>query len=39
VVRGAAVWTLGRLDGERLERERAGRLAGEVDEAVREEWA
>jgi epoxyqueuosine reductase len=39
VVRGAAVWALGRLDGERLERERAGRLAGEVDEAVRSEWA
>jgi epoxyqueuosine reductase len=38
VVRGAAAWALGRLDGERLGRERAGRLAGEVDEAVREEW-
>ncbi|PAX08027.1 tRNA epoxyqueuosine(34) reductase QueG [Sphingomonas lenta] len=37
VVRGAAVWALGRLDPERLERER-WRAAGEEDEEVREEW-
>ena len=37
VVRGAAVWALGRLDPARLEAER-WRAAGEEDEGVREEW-
>ena len=39
VVRGAAVWALGRLDGARWRRERERRLVVEVDEAVRWEWA
>ncbi|MDB5705426.1 MAG: epoxyqueuosine reductase [Sphingomonas bacterium] len=39
VVRGAAVWALGRLDGGRFESERSTRLAGETDEVVRDEWA
>jgi len=38
VVRGAAVWALGRLDPARWARERAVRLGGEVDELVRVEW-
>ena len=38
VVRGAAAWALGRLDPARFERERAARLAVEVDDEVRREW-
>ena len=38
VVRGAAVWALGRLDRAMLERERRARLAAEEDENVRGEW-
>ena len=38
VVRGAAAWALGRLAPERFEAARAGRLAEEADEGVREEW-
>jgi len=37
VVRGAAVWALGRLDRRALEAERV-RAAAEEDEIVREEW-
>ncbi len=39
VVRGAAVWALGRLDRARWVAEREGRLATEVDETVLAEWA
>ena len=39
LVRGAAVWALGRLQPERLPELRAGHLAQERDEVVREEWA
>ena len=39
VVRGAAVWALGRLDPGRWAAERAARLAAETDEDVRAEWA
>nr|WP_256731472.1 tRNA epoxyqueuosine(34) reductase QueG [Sphingomonas sp. dw_22] len=38
VVRGAAVWALGRLDAGRWEAERAVRLDVETDEVVRGEW-
>jgi epoxyqueuosine reductase len=38
VVRGAAVWALGRLDAGRWEQERDGRLAEEGNEIVRGEW-
>ncbi|GAA0323418.1 tRNA epoxyqueuosine(34) reductase QueG [Sphingomonas oligophenolica] len=38
VVRGAAVWTLRRLDRERWVSEREARSAGEGDEVVRNEW-
>jgi epoxyqueuosine reductase len=38
LVRGAAVWALGQLDAGAFGRVKAGRLAGEEDEAVREEW-
>lgn len=38
VVRGAAVWALGRLDMERWERERSVRMLTENDETVRAEW-
>nr|WP_317892910.1 tRNA epoxyqueuosine(34) reductase QueG [uncultured Sphingomonas sp.] len=38
VVRGAAVWALGRLDAERFAGERGARLAGEADADVRAEW-
>jgi epoxyqueuosine reductase len=38
VVRGAAVWALGRLDTGRWEWERSTRFGGETDEIVREEW-
>ena len=38
VVRGAAVWALGRLDAGRAVAERAARLPGETDETVRAEW-
>jgi len=39
VVRGAAVWALGRLDVGRWAKERGARLASEADEMVRSEWA
>ena len=39
VVRGAAVWALGRLDRNRWEREQALRSPAEQDESVRAEWA
>ena len=38
IVRGAAVWALGRLDQAAWSRERAGRLRSEADDAVRDEW-
>ena len=38
VVRGAAVWALGRLDAGRFNEERAARAAVEGDEMVRDEW-
>ena len=38
LVRGAAVWALGRLDAETFGRAKAVRLAGEDDEGVRSEW-
>ncbi|GAO39726.1 hypothetical protein SCH01S_39_00110 [Sphingomonas changbaiensis NBRC 104936] len=38
VVRGAAVWALGRLDEAMLGEERKSRLHEEPDEIVREEW-
>ncbi len=37
-VRGTAVWALGQLDPQRWQAERAARLAGEDDLAVRAEW-
>ncbi|WP_188055962.1 tRNA epoxyqueuosine(34) reductase QueG [Sphingosinithalassobacter sp. CS137] len=37
-VRGTAVWALGQLDPQRWQAERAARLAGEDDPAVRAEW-
>lgn len=39
VVRGAAIWALGRLDPERWENERALRRPGEPDETVLAEWS
>ena len=39
VVRGAAVWALGRLDRARWAKERGARLVSEADEMVRSEWA
>lgn len=39
VVRGAAVWALGRLDGARAGAERTVRAAGEADSGVCAEWA
>ena len=39
LVRGAAVWALGRLSAEGFERARDARLAGEADEGVKTEWA
>jgi epoxyqueuosine reductase len=39
VVRGAAVWALGRLDGARAGAERTARAAGEPDSGVCAEWA
>jgi len=39
VVRGAAVWALGRLDGARAGAERTARAAGEPDAGVCAEWA
>ncbi|WP_267389634.1 tRNA epoxyqueuosine(34) reductase QueG [Sphingomonas sp. GC_Shp_3] len=39
VVRGAAVWALGRLDGARAGAERTVRAAGEADPGVCAEWA
>ena len=38
VVRGAAVWALGRLDAARFVEERAARAGGEEDDVVRGEW-
>lgn len=38
VVRGAAVWALGRLDAAEWARERAGRLPREAETEVRAEW-
>jgi epoxyqueuosine reductase len=38
LVRGAAVWALGRLDRARLERQRAQRRAAETDADVAAEW-
>ncbi len=38
LVRGAAVWALGRLAPERWHAERAGRFAAEPDVSVRAEW-
>jgi epoxyqueuosine reductase len=39
LVRGAAVWALGRLDRARLERCSATRMAEETDSEVAAEWA
>jgi epoxyqueuosine reductase len=39
LIRGAAVWALGRLDRERLARRAAARSAAETDPQVIEEWA
>ena len=39
VVRGAAVWALGQLDGERSGRERSIRIGREQDGQVASEWA
>lgn len=38
LVRGAAIWALGRLDPERWSIERARRAADELDASVAEEW-
>jgi epoxyqueuosine reductase len=38
VVRGAAVWALGRLDEKVFERERAARLACETDQQAKSDW-
>ena len=38
IVRGAAIWALGRLDSARFETEKAARLGAELDESVRAEW-
>jgi epoxyqueuosine reductase len=38
VLRGAAVWALAQLDGQRAETERAKRLSGEIDDDVMTEW-
>ncbi|MEL6980040.1 MAG: tRNA epoxyqueuosine(34) reductase QueG [Pseudomonadota bacterium] len=38
MVRGAAIWALGRLDRRRFETERAGRAEAEADAQVAEEW-
>jgi epoxyqueuosine reductase len=38
LIRGAAVWALGRLDPARLERLAAGRRAAETDPEVAAEW-
>lgn len=39
VVRGAAIWALGRLDTKRFEAERGARMATEADADVQLEWA
>jgi epoxyqueuosine reductase len=39
VVRGAAVWALGRLNGVRFERERELRQSSEADDSVLDEWS
>jgi len=38
VVRGAAIWALGRLDAARFAAERGDRVGAEEDEEVRQEW-
>ena len=38
VVRGAAIWALGRLDYARFETEKAARFTAETNESVRAEW-
>jgi epoxyqueuosine reductase len=38
VIRGTAVWALGRLDPKRLADERPNRIAAEIDDAVLAEW-
>ena len=38
LVRGAAIWALGRLDSARFETEKAARFNAEPDESVRAEW-
>ena len=38
VVRGAAIWALGRLDYARFETEKSARFEAEPDESVRAEW-
>lgn len=38
VVRGAAIWALGRLDSARFEMEKAARFTAESDKSVRAEW-
>jgi epoxyqueuosine reductase len=38
LVRGAAIWALGRLDAEAFGRAKDARLAGEADEGVKAEW-
>jgi epoxyqueuosine reductase len=39
LVRGAAIWALGRLDRDRLRRHARSRCGGEADPALRAEWA
>ena len=38
VVRGAAIWAIGRLDPARASVMKQARLAAETDSSVREEW-
>ena len=38
VLRGAAIWALGRLDSARFEAEKAARFDAEPDKSVRAEW-
>lgn len=39
LVRGAAIWALGRLDGARFQAEKRARFKSEPDESVRQEWS
>lgn len=39
LVRGAAIWALGQLDGARFQVEKEKRLPAEPEESVRQEWA